>query len=253
MLTPVSEIGSILILKGDRLCADLLRQAALQVFPAACVKLVSRVNDGLAALTEASFDLLLTGINLPDGDVLDLLASSKQQHRFRHVMAVTGCKELRILLSLRELSVDGVFDPLDEGLDQLCNAFRLIAAGYAYWSPNILEVLRLRRMSPNAFYHLLTPTEQLVLAVIGDGSDDHAAADQLGMQPASIQSIRRDLHRKLGVQHKGQLMRLAVQHGYVRFTPHGILRPGFSILLAACQTYQSRRSTMPPAQVSWEK
>jgi two-component system nitrate/nitrite response regulator NarL len=249
MVTPVSEISSVLILKADRLCADQLRQAALQVFPAASVKLVGCMRDGLSALAEAPFDLLLTGINLPDGDVLDLLApSSTRQRQFRWVMAVSGCKELRVLLSLRELSVDGFFDPLNEGLDQLCSALRSVATGRAYWSPNILEVLRLRRMSPDAFCHLLTPTEQLVLAVIGDGSDDHAAAGQLGMKPASIQSVRRELHRKLGVQHKGQLVRLAVQHGYVRFTPHGILRPGFSILLAACQAYQLRRSTMQPAQ-----
>jgi DNA-binding CsgD family transcriptional regulator len=82
---------------------------------------------------------------------------------------------------------------------------------------------------------MLSATEHLIFAVIGDGSDDQVAADQLNLRPSTIQSVRRELHRKLGIQHKGDLVRLAVLHGYVRFTAEGVQRPGFSSLFAAYQ------------------
>ena len=61
------------------------------------------------------------------------------------------------------------------------------------------------------------------------------AASKLGLSPATIGTVRRNLHRKLGIQHRGELVRIAAQNGFVRFTPAGIVRPGFALLVAACQ------------------
>jgi hypothetical protein len=77
--------------------------------------------------------------------------------------------------------------------------------------------------------------------MIGDGSDDTTAAQKLKVSPATIGTVRRHLHRKLCVQHRGDLVRAAVQHGFVRFTPVGVVRPGFAILSAAYQARKPRR------------
>ena len=81
-----------------------------------------------------------------------------------------------------------------------------------------------------------------MLSVIGDGCDDLAAAGQLGLSPATISTVRRALHRKLGVQHRGELVRMAAQKGYVRFTPAGVERPGFGLLAAAYQPRHRART-----------
>jgi hypothetical protein len=61
--------------------------------------------------------------------------------------------------------------------------------------------------------------------------------------------VRRGLHRKLGVQHRGELVRVAAQKGFVRFTPDGVERPGFALLTAAYHPryHKRRESNLAPA------
>jgi DNA-binding CsgD family transcriptional regulator len=90
-------------------------------------------------------------------------------------------------------------------------------------------------LEPNSPTSLLSNSEQLVLSIIGDGSDDLDASVKLGLSPATVSTVRRNLHRKLGLRHRGELVQLAARTGYVRFTPAGIMRPGYALLAAACR------------------
>ena len=225
----------VLILKADRLCASILQQTAQHVFAAADIRVTTSLAAATQALSVHPVNLLITGLALFDGDALELFNAHEGGGRnFRHALVITGRREHRVLGILRNLSINGVFDPMNDDLQHLETAMRQVGCGGRYWSPTVLARLSDRNTSAGSLSHLLSPTEQLVLAVIGDGSDDITAAARLNLRPSTIHSVRRELHRKLGVQHKGELVRVAVQHGYVRFTADGVQRPGFSNLLAAC-------------------
>jgi DNA-binding CsgD family transcriptional regulator len=74
---------------------------------------------------------------------------------------------------------------------------------------------------------LLTETELLIFAVIGDGSDDRQAAARLGLSETTVHNHRQNIMRKLGVRARTDLMREAIRRGVVRFTTTGIaLTPG---------------------------
>jgi hypothetical protein len=60
----------------------------------------------------------------------------------------------------------------------------------------------------------------------------------LGSTSSTISTIRRRLHRKLGLHHKGELVQHAARLGFVRFNREGVVRPGFAQLRAA---YDARR------------
>ena len=47
------------------------------------------LEDGRARLKEMSFDILISDLNLPDGDGLDLVREAKQMHKLKAI-AVTG-------------------------------------------------------------------------------------------------------------------------------------------------------------------
>lgn len=243
---PRTEVGTVLILEADQLCADALRQAAEGVFPGARFQVANRVSTAMVMVASGSVDLLLSGVYLSDGDTIELLAACLTQYQIGRILVVTRDHEQWVLQLLRTLAVSGVFDMVNEGLDQFRHALRTVASGCTYWSSAILERLRQYRQSPDAYWRLLTPAEQLVLAMIGDGCDDRTAAARLDMQPSTVQSVRRALHRKLRLQHKGGLVQVAVQHGFVRFGPDGITRPGLSVLRAACHPHPARRGNHPP-------
>lgn len=224
-----ASVRRIVILDPDHLRATALHRAALQVFPGATVMDAASPREVEASAAAHRSWLLITSLDVPGIDVLALLARGGwAEERFCHRLVVTARREQRILLLLASDGLDGVFDPGSEGVDRLRMALREINTGHRYVSPGVLEALVKWRSAPNSVARLLTPREQVVLSVIGDGCDDDAAAEALHLRPSTVQSVRRNLHRKLGISHKGELVRLAVQHGFVQFTADGVVQPGFA-------------------------
>jgi DNA-binding NarL/FixJ family response regulator len=238
-------IRCVLILKADRLYAEALRQYTLHVFPAARVLVAWSVESARATLASESVDLFVTGVGASlESDVLDLLAQRKADaRRPPYILAVTVRREYRVLAALRGLAIDGVFDSSTERPGELVTALRAISTGGRYWSQSALDHMHHVGSGSTAIFRLLTSFEQVVLSVIGDGCDNTVAARTLKLSPATVSTVRRELHRKLGVQHRGELVRIAAQHGFVRFTAAGVIRPGFGIMCAAYQERRTKRST----------
>lgn len=236
------EVRCGLILKGDRFYAAALRTAALLAFPAAHFAIVNRLDAARHELRRVPIDLLLSGVELMDGDVFELLAEcTRAPRRVKRVLVVTGRREQQVLASLQALPIDGVFDPATEEPEDFVRALQAVAGGERYWSQSLRGRLLRRPSGLKSGIDGLTPTERLVFAVIGDGCDDDAAAERLALSASTVQSIRRGIHRKLGVQHKGDLVRLAAQYGFVWLTADAVVRPGLSLLKEAREARRQAR------------
>jgi DNA-binding NarL/FixJ family response regulator len=235
----------VLILKADRLYAETLRQYAERKLSPARVTIADSVAAARQVLSRESIDLFITGLGEShEGDALDLIAQCKKSPlRARRVLVVTMRREYRSLAALRTLPIDGAFDSAEESPVAFMEALQAVVGGARYWSPSILRRLQQQAAAPNALFRMLTDFEQVVLSIIGDGCDDAEAARQLRLSPSTISTVRRGLHRKLGVQHRGELVRVAAQKGYVRFTPEGVERPGFALLAAAYHPRDAKRQT----------
>jgi DNA-binding NarL/FixJ family response regulator len=238
------EIRCVLILKADRLYAEALRQYTLHVFPAARVLVAWSVESARTLLSTEPVDIFVTGAGASmESDVLDLLAQRTAHPQCtQRVLVVTVRREYRVLAALRGLAIDGVFDSSNERPGEFVTALRAVSTGGRYWSQSVLDHMHKVGSASTALFRLLTTFEQVVLSVIGDGCDNTVAARALKLSPATVSTVRRELHRKLGVQHRGELVRLAAQHGFVRFTAAGVVRPGFGIMCAAYQARRTRRS-----------
>lgn len=218
-----------LILTADSAAAASLRDQVVASFPDETCDCVHRLHDARSVMHARSIDLLVSGIDIPDGDVVDLLSGDRaQSRRIKRVLIVTWQHPFHIVSTLRLLAVDGVFDLARESLDRFENAVRAVCRGERYWSEGVLQSL----WEPNAraLLHQLTPTEELALATLGDGCGDKVAAQRLGMTFSTTRAVRRDLYVKLGIHDRSELIRMAVRHGYVRFTPEGAFPVGLGIL-----------------------
>lgn len=240
MRPDAASIRTALILQADKLYADMLRQYVLRISPKAQVSAVATVAEAQRYLDEKRAELFIADIESSrEGDILDILIPRSARLPLScRVLVVTGSREFRMLSALRALSVEGVFDTNSEQPEQLHEALRTVALGMRYWSTSVLDFIRQGGAGPQIVSRFLTEFEQIVLSVIGDGSDDLTASRVLRLSPATVCTVRRELHRKLGVQHRGALVRVAAQYGFVRFTPFGVERPGFKLLTA---TYRPRK------------
>ena len=227
----------ILILKADRLWLAALRHAATVAFPAASVAFTHCVAGARTALARRRYDLLISGLLLPDGDVLDLLAGNAltPPPAAPRQLVVTGQRLPHMLAALRARGVAGAFDTRAEQPEAIASVVTRVGRGGRYWSKDLAAHAGVDSARPPPLHRLLTPVEELVLATIGDGSSDRAGAGHLGVEPSTIHGVRRELYRKLGVHDCPGLARAAQQAGYVRITPAGVIRPGYAHLFAACR------------------
>jgi DNA-binding NarL/FixJ family response regulator len=236
---------TILILKADRLYADLLRRQVLSLHPDVNCRVVHQMADAEQFLEAHPVDLFVTGLEALDGDTLDLVARfAGDTHRVR-TLVVTRRAEPRLLAFLRNTPLGGVFDASTDEPENFLSALEAIMAGGRYLSANFRQPCNESRLKQQTI-EVLTPTERLIFALIGDGSDDTTASTRLGMKPASIQAVRRSLHGKLRIKQRGELVNTAVQLGFVRFTALGATPVGLGLLLADYHARSQRPLALSP-------
>lgn len=229
----------LLLLEADRIYTEWISDCLSRLHPRIQLHISKFLNEAPEICAEIKPRLIIAGVDHLPGDpwdtVFNLVRSTDYQAR---IVVMTSHQDLRTTSILRNIPQAFLFNP---AIDEPATLLRVIesAVNDANYQGHASAFSR-GKLAPDedSILRMLTPTEQLVLAVIGDGSDDQAAANQLKVQPSAIHSVRRDLHRKLGIQHKGDLIRMAARFGYVRFTPQGVVCPGLAMLLIAC-----RRST----------
>ncbi len=239
---------SVLILKFDRGAAATLRQCLLSMYPGANCILVRTLTEAKAALGAGVPDLFVTGMEAADGDPLDLLWTvTVGPAAVRRSLVVTRHREPWLLEALRGLPIGGMCDLVDDTPESIAAALRAVAEGGRYWSPSLDRIfadvgLGQRRL------RLLTPTERLVLSLMGEGRDATATGILLGMKTRSVESTIARLYGKLGAHHQAELPVLAMRHGFVRITPTGSIRVGFGLLLSAYYT-RSQRPLAPSVEL----
>lgn len=212
----------VVVLKWDRLYGDMIRRQIWDVWPNAIVRVFQCGFDALTSIQECVPDLFITGVKIDDMDGLEHLEPFIETTL--PILIVTSRADPRTFNMLREVRYDGLYDGLAEGLENLTTALRQVLQHRHYVSPSMMQFLK---QPKNITLDALTDKEQVVLSVIGDGSDDDQASTRLGMSPNTVGTHRKSIMRKLGLHHKGELMVHALRQGYVMVTPRGVYYPGF--------------------------
>lgn len=217
--TPVLRV---VVLIWCRLVAEMVRYQIQGVWPNAEIQVFQLGFAALDCIQASTPDLFITGVDVEDMDGLEHLEPFIETSL--PIMILVARPDLRTFDLLREIRYDGIYDGLAEGLENLPAALQQVLQHRLYVSPSLTPHLKAPK---NITLDALTETEQIVLSVIGDGSDDTQASERLGQSSQTIGSHRKAIMRKLRLHHKGELMLYALQHGYVRVTPDGVFYPGF--------------------------
>jgi DNA-binding NarL/FixJ family response regulator len=178
--------------------------------------------DALDAIQGSMPDLFITGVKIEDMDGLEHLEPFIE--RDLPVLVITSRKDARTFSLLRSVRYDGIYDAYVEGLENLRTAVETVIDRKLYVSSTFVQHLKKPK---NITLDALTEKEQMVLSIIGDGSDDQEAAARLGLSHYTVNTHRKAIMAKLTLHHKGQLMLYALQQGYVQITPDGVSHPGF--------------------------
>ncbi len=224
-MPPNATSPRIVVLKSDRLYGELICRWIQEYWPTAEVQAFQVGLDALSAIQTGSVNLFITGVRIDDMDGLEHLEPFIEH--VLPILIVTSRKDERSFALLKSIRYDGIYDGIAEGMANLGTAMERVMDHRPYVSPTFVPLLKPPK---NVTLTGLTEKEQMVLSVIGDGSDDQQAGARLGLSPHTVNTHRKAIMAKLGLHQKGDLMTYAARKGYVHITPEKVYYPGFQRL-----------------------
>ena len=155
-------------------------------------------------------DCVLLDLSMPDQSGLDVLPKVKQDHPGIRVIMVTMHADRALVHATMAIGADG-YVPKDAELSDLREAIEAVLAGHPYVSPKSprhTERTGLRAIHPSLAS--LTPQQEKILLLIGEGHSSAAIGKTIGVSEATIAFHRANIRKKLGIENELSLHRFAV-------------------------------------------
>jgi DNA-binding NarL/FixJ family response regulator len=188
------------------------------------LEVVGEAADGLQLLdllNQLSPDIILLDISMPNLRGIEAIHEIKRAHPGMKILILTMHKDKQYLEQAISAGARGYL--LKEDADtELFSAIEKIRRGRIYVSPNLLEeltddwVLTIRgdsNVSLEAQH--LTVREKEVLKLIAEGKGSKEIAALLFISARTVERHRANIMQKLGAKKTADLVKHAVQKGYV--------------------------------------
>ncbi len=210
-----SHIGRVVIVEDQRLVSEFLqfhcRDLKLQV-----VQQCTGVKDGLDAVRAHQPDLLLLDISLPDGDGLEMAKVVIEELPRVKILAISSHHDPWTMLQVQRIGIHGFVDKRDQKPEVLTEAMLAVLGGRVYYTPVVNQSSATIRRDPKSFIRVLSDYETRILSLIGESKTDEEIATLLAISPATVQSRRRDIMRKLDIHSTPKLIHYAIVNGLTR-------------------------------------
>lgn len=164
----------------------------------------------LALLPTTPADCLLLDLSLPGRSGLEILPEIRAIQPALRVLVLTMHVD-RILAEASLASGALGFVPKDSGMEELETALTEVLAGRRYLSPRVPKTSH--RMGLDAA-HLslsrLTPRQQGILRLLGQGKSSGEIAEHFGLTTSAITWHRAHIRKALGLANEWELARFAI-------------------------------------------
>lgn len=176
-------------------------------------------NDLLDSLEFIEVNLLLLDIQLPDIDPESLISAIRNINPRVPVLYLTMIRGSRIIHRLEKHHVQG-FILKDAPVEELIRAINVVARGGNYFSSEIIDaksaVLKNTTTIPeNQVFSILSPREYEILKLICLELSSSEIAEKLFLSTGTVDTHRRNIMVKLGVNNTVGLVKFAFQNGII--------------------------------------
>jgi two-component system invasion response regulator UvrY len=164
----------------------------------------------LELLRDTSPDCLLLDLSLPGRSGLDLLPEIRASRPELKVLVLTMHVD-RILAEAALAAGANGFLPKDSGMEELQKALEEVLAGRRYLSPRVPKFSRRVGLEAiHASLSRLSPRQQTILSLLGQGKTSAEIAETLGLSEATITFHRARIRKVLGLSSEWELVRHAI-------------------------------------------
>lgn len=215
-MNPNKPPPRILIVEDQQLFLELLKGLCEREFGFEVVAITETGANALRLARELSPDVVLLDLNLPDMDGVDVAVALLADDCERRILALSSQIDDYTLHRVVRSGIQGYVDKNEQSVEVLKTAIMAVASGGVFYTPVVQEVRQALLRDPVAFTKVLSEREQEVISMLGRGLNNHEAAEKLGVTPQTIHSHRRNILHKLNLSGTKQLVRYALDHGFVR-------------------------------------
>ncbi|MBC2845762.1 response regulator [Winogradskyella flava] len=183
------------------------------------IKIVLTAKTGAQVLkylrinTEEKIDLIITDINMPEMDGVELNNAIKAEFPNIKTLVVSMLEDPKKIKTLTDDNANGYISKNAEKKELLV-AIKTILNGDNYFSQRIKQIAMEAMFSAKQQQEItLTKREKEVLKLIAQEFTTQEIADKLFLSKHTIESYRKNLISKLGVRNLAGLTRYAVEQG----------------------------------------
>jgi DNA-binding NarL/FixJ family response regulator len=169
------------------------------------------VRDGgevVTAIRRYQPDLLLLDLTMPQRSGLEVLEDLTSVRPRPRVLIVTMHAEPALMQEAFRRGAHG-FIPKDSSSDELLAAISQVLAGAEYRSPR-LAAQPATYLVDNTGFLRLTPRQQEVVRMIGEGISSQGMAQALGLSRWTVHFHRKNIRRQLGIDSELEMHRFAL-------------------------------------------
>ena len=160
-------------------------------------------------------DLVLMDIGMPEMDGIEASRAIRESHPQIKILVLTTYADHRKIREMLKTGVEG-YVLKDSGSELFLEAIRAIAAGKTYYDSRVTEVMMesLRPKKAAVFAPTpLTDREKDVIRLIAEGKSTAEMAEALFLSTLTIETHRKNIYTKLGMNKVASLVRYAIDEG----------------------------------------
>ncbi len=175
--------------------------------------------EAIEAVKKLKPDVVLMDVAMPNIGGIEATRHIKQTHPDVAILAVTMYEDEQYFFEMLNAGASG-YVPKRAAPDDLVSAIRVVYRGDVFLYPSLAKLLvrdflneTKADTSPSA--DDLTPREKEVLILIAEGYTNREIAEDLVISIKTVDRHRENIMRKLAIHNRVQLVRYAIEKGYI--------------------------------------
>ncbi|MCP3675403.1 MAG: response regulator transcription factor [Gammaproteobacteria bacterium] len=180
------------------------------------IEVIEEAENGKQAIKvieNGNFDLVLMDINMPEMDGMYVLELIKEKDLDCKVLMLSMHDNKEYILAAMRYGANG-YILKDVPGNELIRAIKRVISGKTYFSSEVTEILSQELTSEHK--DVVTRREQLVLRLISQGLSNKRIAQELDVSVRTVETHKRNIKKKLGIETTIGLVRYAIDHGLDR-------------------------------------
>ena len=165
-------------------------------------------------ITKHSADLLIIDPVLPELSGVEIAKKLHEERPWLRMIALYQSGKPYLVDAMQKVGFNGCICKKSNSIGSFKLAVDSIMAGNAYYCAETCRVQNSIYNDASSFVMLLSAREREILSFVGKGHDNIEIGTKLKLSPATVQTHRRNLFRKLGIHDTPALMRYAIEQGF---------------------------------------